>query len=560
MLNEKAQDGLEIMKCLEDGKEIVSSLLSTANVMIICLDTNEKILFFNKECERITGYKAEEALGKAWNDIFGRVESSIENGKSVAELLQSRFESTIRTKSREIRTILWSGSVLSRPGSDQITILAVGYNITERHMAEKVLAESKERYKAVWDNVPVGICLTDRNGIYHYVNPAYCEIYGYNKEDLIGKTPEGLIFPLDDPEKRKRHYNRRFDLEEMTPLREYQFLKSNGEQVWVEVTSDFIKHNNKPKYLISMNIDITKRKNAEGALAQSDEKLDSQFNNFPIPTYSWKRKDNDFILVNYNKAAEKITDGKIKDFMGMKFVEFYADQPQFIKDIQLCYESKKSVKREVFYTYKSTGKNKYLEVEYVYVPDDMVMVHTEDISQGKHADLALRESEQRYRLLFENAGEAIYTVDSNGVFRMMNKLAASYHGGEPDDFIGKTLWELYPKHTADKQFSYVSNTLASKEPQYFEEKAIVNGEKIWFETGIFPISGSQNEISTVLLVSHDTTTEKTIKTRMAARFQLLDNLRHAENIDDCLEFGCSAIRDAELFKRAALTIHNEKRE
>lgn len=554
----------EIHRELKRERDFIKSLLNTANSMIVCLDKDENIIDFNKECERITGYSSGEVIGKNWPETFIPVNEQRVSDLSFAEWVEKhpedRREGKIKTKTGEIRTILWSNSSISRSDSDEIVAIAIGHDITERIRAEKAIAESEERYRAVWDNIPVGICLTDKDGVYHDVNPAYCKIYGYKKEDLVGKMPEGLIFPPVDLEKRRQHYNERFDLEKPTPLREHQFFKSNGERVWIEVTSDFIRYDNKPKYLISMNIDITERKKAEEALGRSEKRLAAQYSNFPIPTYSWKKIDDDFILIDYNKEACKITDGKIGKLIGIKFGEFYAENSEFIADIWQCYNNKTPVKKEILYNFKSTGKEKYLAVEYVYVPDDLVMVHTEDITDRKIAIMQLVESEERYRLLFENAGESIFSVDANGVFKMINKMAASYLGGVQEDFVGKTMWDLFPKNLADRQMANVLRTLQDKEPKSYEEETIINNEIKWFRTSIFPIDDLKTKIPTVLVVAHDITEKHNLKTKMAARFQLLDNLRHSEKIDECLEFGCVALKDARLFKRAVLTLHNEKRE
>ncbi len=554
----------EINKDLKRERDFIKSLLNTANGLIICLDKNERIIIFNKECERITGYSSGEVIGKNWPEIFLPEDERRDNDISFAEWVEKHpetiHEGKIITKTGEIRTILWSNSAFTQPDSDDIVAIAIGHDITEHIEAEKAIAESEERYRAVWDNIPVGICLTDRDGTYYDANPAYCKIYGYSKEDLIGKMPEGLIFPSDDLEKRKRHYNERFDLERPTPLGEYRFFKSNGEPVWIEVTSDFIRYDGKPKYLVSMNIDVTEKKKAEEALERSKKRLAAQFNNFPIPTYTWKKIDDDFILIDYNKAALKITNGNVEQFSGVKFGDFNADNPEFIADIWRCYNNKTTVKKETYYKLKLTGQEKYFAAEYVYVSDEIVMVHSEDITDRKIAIMELVESEERYRLLFENAGESIFMVDANGIFIMMNKMAARYLGGIPEDFIGKTMWDLFPEKTAERQMGSILKTLQDKELISFEGKTIVNDEIKWFRTSIFPIDNLKTKIPTVLIVAHDITEEHNLKIKMAARFQLLDNLRHSEKIDECLEFGCVALKDAKLFKRSVLTLHNDKRE
>jgi PAS domain S-box-containing protein len=431
----------KMRKELEYERDFISSLLDTANSLIMCLDTNDKIIVFNKECEKITGYTFEEIRGENWRELLFPKErqqldnfgfSENQNGRPV-----TRFECSLLTKTGEVKYILWSHSAFSYPESGEKIAIAVGHDITERKKAEKNLVESEKHFRAVWDNLPVGICLTDRDGIYRYVNPAYCKMYGYTKEELIGNTPDGLIFPDANHLERKKHYNERFNRQIPTALGEYKYYKSDGSPVWVEVSSDFIKEDDHAKFLISINIDITKRKSAESALL---------------------------------------------------------------------------------------------------------------------------ESEQRYSLLFEHAGEAVATVNCDGVFGMVNKAAAAYLGGMPEDFIGKNMWQLFPKKIARKQMENIHKALEVSKPRFFEDYTIINNEKRWYKIGIYPIKKANKAALSALIIASDITSEIRSKIRTNTRYQLLDSLRHIDHVDACLKLGCNAIRDSRLFKKAIFSLHNENRE
>ena len=181
-------ESYKIRKQLEREKDFVNSLLDTANSLVICLDTDENIIMFNKECERLTGYKLEEVRGKNWPEVFIPAESHRKSDLPFSEWIkihpEDRYEAPLKTKSGEIKTIFWSNTVFSPKGSDEVIALAIGHDVTEQMIAVRTLQESERHYRAVWDSLPVGICLTDRDGVYRYVNPAYCKIYGFKREDL----------------------------------------------------------------------------------------------------------------------------------------------------------------------------------------------------------------------------------------------------------------------------------------------------------------------------------------------------------------------------------------
>ncbi|UCE66906.1 MAG: PAS domain S-box protein [Candidatus Zixiibacteriota bacterium] len=435
-------ENYKIRKQLEREKNFVDSLLDTANSLIVCLDVNEEIIVFNKECEKLTGYTFEEVRGKNWQETFIPAEFRRKSippfSQWIKEHPHDRYEGPLMIKSGKIKMILWSSTIFSPPDSDEVVAVNIGHDVTQQIKAVKALQDSERHYRAVWDNLPVGICLTDRNGVYQYVNPAYCKIYGYEKEDFLGKTPDGLIVPATDFKARKKRYNERFDRQIPTPLSEREFYKSDGSPVWVEVSSDFIRENDKAKLLISINIDITKRKAAEAAL---------------------------------------------------------------------------------------------------------------------------KESEQRYSLLFQNVNESIVILNKKGVFEMMNIAAARNLGGKPKDFIGKKIEDVFPPEVAKRQMAYTTDVIKkSKQKTIFQDYTFPNNEKKCFRVTLYPVKDKNNVTTSALLISRETTEDVRKEKIINARFKLFDDLRNARCVDDCLELGCRAIFEAGLFRRSALTLHNEKRE
>jgi len=130
---------------------------------------------------------------------------------------------------------------------------------------------------------------------------------------------------------------------------------------------------------------LAKRKKAEKALRESQETLRAQYKGIPIPTYTWQRVEEDFVLVDYNDAAMAITHGNVANFVGKRASEMYKDRPEILEELSRCFAEKTSIKREMLYRF-STGESKHLSVSYGFVPPDRVLVHTEDITERKMLD------------------------------------------------------------------------------------------------------------------------------------------------------------------------------
>ena len=183
-----------------------------------------------------------------------------------------------------------------------------------------------------------------------------------------------------------------------------------------------------------------------------------------------------------------------------------------------------------------------------------------DITERKKAELALTQSEEQFRLLFDNAGEVIANIDKDGKFVFINRTAANFLGCRPSDVIGKLIWDVFPIEGRDMYSKSIVRVINDGISLVAERQHTIRGELRWFKTNLQPVIDIDGNIRGALIISNDIDSQKKLALYFEARLQLLQQLRKANDIDDCLKYACEAIYQAGFFKRAVMTLHNNRRE
>ncbi|MBN1547808.1 MAG: PAS domain S-box protein [Syntrophaceae bacterium] len=189
-------------------------------------------------------------------------------------------------------------------------------------------------------------------------------------------------------------------------------------------------------YLADVAWEIAEHKRAEDALRRSEERFKAQYHGSSIPTYTWQKKDDDFVLVDFNSAAETATDGKIRKYLHKAAGEMYRDRQDVLQNLHRCFEEKVSIKKDLPSEHFMPGK--YITVTYSFVPNDLVLVQAEDITDRKRMEEELRESEEKFRAVFENSAAAIALINPDETIEDVNKAYLRVGGYTRDKVLGKS--------------------------------------------------------------------------------------------------------------------------
>ncbi len=128
----------------------------------------------------------------------------------------------------------------------------------------------------------------------------------------------------------------------------------------------------------------------------------------------------------------------------------------------------------------------------------------------KEESKRLKEFEAKYKTLVESAGDAIFTVDPKGNCISMNRIAARIIGGNPTDFVGKNIYELFSKKEADLYMAHIQKVFRTGEGTIHEHTYKIPGKEFWFSTSLDPIRDETGQVIYVLGISRDITERKRI--------------------------------------------------
>ena len=229
--------------------------------------------------------------------------------------------------------------------------------------------------------------------------------------------------------------------------------------------------------------DITKLKQTEQAIQESENRLRELFNHMSSGVAIYEAKDNgrDFIFKDFNHAAEKIEKVKKDDIIGKSILQVFSGVKDFglFQIFQEVYKSGKSQKYPISF-YKDKRITGWRE-NYIYkLPSGEIAAVYDDITERKQAEEALKKSEEKYRYLFESSKDGIAFSDMEGNLLNANQAFLDMLGYRIDEIRRFTYKKLLPEKW---QNDIISNQLMLR--GYSDEREL---EFIKKNGAVFPAS------------------------------------------------------------------------
>ena len=300
--------------------------------------------------------------------------------------------------------------VVTNRGLALAVIWTTAVILARRKRADEGQRESDRRYQSLVDLVPEAVIVSTYGKIL-FCNRAAVQLFGAKSEDqLLGVIHTELLHPDDRP-----LLQTRIDLgperAARSPMLELCRRRLGGSEFVSEsYSAPFIWDGEATRIVIIR--DITQRRRAEEDIRQlnaelearvqqrtaelqtSEQRANAQFRNSPIPIFIWQKSGDDFARVAYNTAGNTFTQGRAARLRTASAREIFEFWPEGLAMMHRCYDEKSAVRSLDERSIGGDDEPRWIDSTFLFVPPDMVMLHAQDITEGKAAEEALHAAKE----------------------------------------------------------------------------------------------------------------------------------------------------------------------
>ncbi len=515
-----------VEEALARSEKWLSTTLESIGDAVIATDMNGAVAFMNPVAQSLTGWKQAEAMGKSMDLVFDivnkdtrrPVENPVKKVFREGKVVGLADHTLLLSKGGREYDIEDSAAPILTSSGEGFGVVLVFRDITEKKQVEEETRRQKELLQLILASIADGVVVADSNGKFLLFNAAAEQVLGMGATEM---TPDqwsdqyGVYFP---------------DAVTPYPPNELPLVRTmRGESV--DSAEVFIRNANVPDgRLLSITgrplrgedgtlqggvvvlHDITERKRAEEALRQSEKRYHLLFDSNPHPVWVYDLQTlaildvNHSALRDYGYSREEFLSLTIKDIRPPE------DVPALLEDTK-----KAPPDTETASVWKHRKKNGTLiDVEItshplIYGGRNARLVVATDITTRKKAEEALRQSEERFRLLVSEVTDyAILMLDPEGGIASWNAGAERIKGYQAQEIIGQHFSRFYPAEDVERGKPAHELKVAGERGRFEDEgwRVRKDGSRFWANVVITALRDGTGRLRGFGKVTRDITEHK----------------------------------------------------
>ena len=402
-----------------------------------------------------------------------------------------------------------------------IYLQGIMLDVTDRKKAEDTLRAKENLLDQIYEILPVGLWIADKNGELLRSNPAGRQIWG--AEPLVGQEGYGVFkarrLPSGEEIAPCDWALARTVKEGVSVLEELLEIDAfDGEtRIILNYTAPVLDDGGNVDAAVIVNLDVTERMRAEEALRESEERFRLAMEATSDGVWDWNLNTNDvfrsprfFSMLGYQ---EQDFSGRFGEWQNLVHPE---DLETVLHALKEYLNGERQAYEVEFRMFAKSGdlvwilsRGRVTDRDNDGKPLRMIGTHT-DITDRKRAEEALQESEGRYRAIFNNAAVGINLSDPQGKFVHVNSKSENLLGYNEEELQGLTIFDL--THPEDREASrgQLLKLQHGEKNAYRLAKRYIrkDGQTIWADLSVSALRDVNGEYSSTLAVVVDITEQK----------------------------------------------------
>ncbi|MDD5313093.1 MAG: PAS domain S-box protein [Dehalococcoidia bacterium] len=389
-------------------------------------------------------------------------------------------------------------SIIRDPSGKPVSVLGEVWDITQRKRVEAALKEREEQYRLLSEHTTDFIWLMDMDLKPTYQSPSAEKLTGFTQQELTELPFEKRITP-ESLKSAAEVFFKQIPIVESDPdynpviTLELEVYRKDGTTIWSENKFSVIRDDNgRPVSILGEARDISERKKTEDALREREAqyRLLSEHTTDSV----WLMDMN--LKTTYHSASIE----KIRGFTAQEIMDLPLEQNLTPESLKSAYEmfltelprieadpDYNPVRTLELEYYCKDGTTAWAENKFSVIRDPSgklvsILGEARDISDRKRIEYSLRESEEKYRMVVENARESIFIV-VDGMLKFANKRASMFSGYSEEELTSKSFFEfIHPDDRPRATERYLQRLKGIEVPDKFTFRVVFKaGDIRWVE-------------------------------------------------------------------------------
>lgn len=473
---------------LRKSEEKFRNLVESINEVFYTSDKNGKLTYISPNISLLTGFTSEEVIDKSYLKFVSKQDQRkvISHYLKVSsnKVTDTSFEFRIRTKDGKT---IWAGQLTHIVYDDAGNIVEyrnVARDITERKVVEEELRISREEFKAYFNSSSVGLSVTAHDKSWIEVNQKLCDMMGYTKEELINVTWVSLTHP-DDIAVNIELFNKATEGKIDSYSLDKRFVRKNGKIIYATISTTVQRNlDGSIHHLLTSYTDITLRKEAELLLAETEERYRKVFEQSP---YGVVIMDPDKMLpFDFNDVAHLQLGFTRSEFANKKISDY-----EIIENANETKARIDNILKEGKDEFVTKHKTKDGDIRDIFVSVQRIRVagkpllYTifQDITERKQAEEKVKESEIKFRSVWEKSTDGMRITNEDGLVILVNNAYCKLVEKSLDEVEMKPMSIVYQEERYDDILNkHRERFRAYKIPPHSETTITLwNGKNIFLE-------------------------------------------------------------------------------